>query len=112
MKHKRRMLVLKGYYCSGMESNSGKIEVIPFVVKSSSNLTIVNLEITIQVLLDMVLLTTETRLFTKDITDLTHSESVSTSSSAFLAQRRAYSLTESKINMEFCFQVKSSSPCI
>ena len=39
----------------------------------------------------MVLLSTETRLFTKDITDLTHSDSVSTSTSSFLAQRRAYS---------------------
>ena len=54
----------------------------------------------------MVLLSTERRLFTKDITDLTHSERVSTSTSSFLAQRRAYSSTESKINLEFCFQVK------
>ena len=50
----------------------------------------------------MVLLSTETRLFT----DLTHSDRVSTSTSSFLAQRRAYSSTESNINLEFCFQVK------
>ena len=56
---------------------------------------------------DMVLLSTETRLFTKDITDLTHSDRVSTSTSSFLAQCRAYSSTESKINLEFCFQVKT-----
>ena len=49
MKRKRRMLVQKGYYCSGMEFNNGKIEVIPFVVKPSSKLSIVNVEITIQV---------------------------------------------------------------
>ena len=54
----------------------------------------------------MVLLSTETRLFTKDITDLTHSEDVSTSTSSFFNQRRAYSSTESKIYLEFCFQVK------
>ena len=54
----------------------------------------------------MVLLSTEPRPFTKDITDLTHSERVSTSTSSFLAQCRAYSSTESKINLEFCFQVK------
>ena len=54
----------------------------------------------------MVLLSAETRLFTKDITDLTHSDRVSTSMSSFLAQRRVYSSTESKINLEFCFQVK------
>ena len=55
---------------------------------------------------DMVLLSTETRLFTKAITVLTHSDRVSTSTSSFLAQRRAYPSTESKINLEFCFQVK------
>ena len=55
---------------------------------------------------DMVLLSTEIRLFTKDITDLTHSERVSTSTSSFLAQRCAYFSTESKMNLEFCFQVK------
>ena len=55
---------------------------------------------------DMVLLSTETRPFTKDITDLTHSDRVSTSTSSFLAQRRAYSSTESKINLELCFQIK------
>ena len=55
---------------------------------------------------DMVLLSTKTRLFTKDITDLTHSDKVSTITSSFLAQRRAYSSTESKIDLEFCFQVK------
>ena len=54
----------------------------------------------------MVLLSTETRLFTKDITDLTNSDRVSTSTSSFLAQRRVYSYTQSKINLEFCFQVK------
>ena len=53
----------------------------------------------------MVLLSTETRLFTKDITDLTHSDRVSTYTSSFLAQRRAYSSTKSKINLKFCFQV-------
>ena len=42
---------------------------------------------------DVVLLSTETRLFTKDITDLTHSERVSTSTSSFLAQHCAYSST-------------------
>ena len=55
---------------------------------------------------DIVLLSTETRLFTKDITDLNDSDRVLTSTSSFLAQRRAYSSTESKINLEFCFQVK------
>ena len=55
---------------------------------------------------DMVLLSTETRLFTKDITDLIHSDRVLISASYFLAQRRAYSSTESKINLEFSFQVK------
>ena len=55
---------------------------------------------------DMVLLSTDTRLFIKDITDLTHLDRVSISRSPFLAQRRAYSSTESKINFEFCFQIK------
>ena len=61
---------------------------------------------------DMVLLSTETRLFTKDITVLTHSDRVSTSTSSFLAQRRAYSSTDSKIDLEFCFQVQTWVPCI
>ena len=55
---------------------------------------------------DMVLLSTETRLFTTDITVLIHSDRISTSTSSFLAERRAYSSAESKINLEFCFQVK------
>ena len=37
----------------------------------------------------VVLLSTETRLFTNDIADLTNSDRVSTSMSSFLAQRRA-----------------------
>ena len=54
----------------------------------------------------MVLLSTETRLFTKGITDLTHSERVSISTSSFLAQHRAYYSTESKINLDFFFPSK------
>ena len=49
MKRKRRTLVQKGYYSSGMKVNNGKIEGIPFVVKPSSKLSTVNVEITIQV---------------------------------------------------------------
>ena len=54
---------------------------------------------------DMVLLSTETRLFIKDFTDLTYSDRVSTSTPSSLAQRCAYSSTESKINLESCFPV-------
>ena len=54
----------------------------------------------------MVLLSTETRLFTKAFTVLTHSDRVSTSTSSFLAQRRAYTSTESKINFEILFPNK------
>ena len=49
MKRKRRMLVQKGYYYSGMKVNNEKIEVIPIVVKPSSKLSIVNAEETSQV---------------------------------------------------------------
>ena len=48
MKRKCHMLAQKGYYYSGMESYNGKIEVIPFVEKPNSKLSIVNVEITIQ----------------------------------------------------------------
>ena len=50
MKRKRRMLVQKGYATAQeWKVINGKIEVILFVVKSSSKLSIVNVEITIQV---------------------------------------------------------------
>ena len=49
VKRKRCMLVQKGYYCSEWKVNNGKIEVIPLVVMPSSKLSIVNVEITIQV---------------------------------------------------------------
>ena len=43
------MLVQKGYTAQEWKVNSGKIEVIPFVVKSSCKLSIANVEIAIQV---------------------------------------------------------------
>ena len=49
MKRKRRMLVQKGYIAQEWKVNNRKIEVIPFVVKPSSKLSIVNVEIKIQV---------------------------------------------------------------
>ena len=58
----------------------------------------------------MVLLSTKIHLFTKDITDFTHSEIVSASTSSCFAPRRADSSTESKINFEFCFQVNDLGP--
>ena len=49
MKPKRRILVQKGYTAQEWKVNNGKIEVIPFVVKLSSKLSIVSVEVTIQV---------------------------------------------------------------
>ena len=46
---KRRILVQRGYAAQEWKVNNGKIEVIPFVVKPSSMLSTVNIEITIQV---------------------------------------------------------------
>ena len=54
----------------------------------------------------MFLLRTKTRLYTKVITFLTHSDRVSTSTSSFLVQRRAFPSRESKIDLELCYQVK------
>ena len=50
MKRKRRMLVnTADITAQEWKVNNGKIEVIPFVVKPSSKLSIVNVEITIQI---------------------------------------------------------------
>ena len=49
MIHKRRMLVGKDTSAQEWKVNNGKIEVILFVVKPSSKLSIVNVEITIQI---------------------------------------------------------------
>ena len=52
MKRKRRMFVQKergNITAQEWKVNKGKIEVIPFVVQPSSKLSIVNVEITIQV---------------------------------------------------------------
>ena len=49
MKRKRRMLGRRDITAQELKVNTGKIEVIPFVVKPSSKLSIVNVEITIQV---------------------------------------------------------------
>ena len=49
MIRKRHMLVRKDITAQEWKVNNGKFEVIQFVVKSSSKLSIVNLEITIQV---------------------------------------------------------------
>ena len=49
MIHERRMLMQKEYCAQEWKVNNGKIEVIPFVVKPSSKLSTVNVEVTIQV---------------------------------------------------------------
>ena len=49
MIRKRRMLVQKGYSAQEWKVNNGKIEVTPFIVKPSSKLSTLNVDITNQI---------------------------------------------------------------